>query len=215
MKKFLVLVVSVSILLLTACSDNDGTKNAEDETNRQSEERLENEEDTQLEDDENDDQDADEQEILGIGHQKGLKIGETGTVISGYIYENDRYEVTLNDFQSVKEVEDESMYHEIFLKANVTIKNIDEKAFSLDSIFEPTVGDEDLEDIVLFPAFRTDFFQDNKGTPVENQMIEPGETVVVDYYFDAEQANFYRFAFGNSIDQIVTFAQWNISKDEM
>ena len=38
---------------------------------------------------------------------------------------------------------------------------------------------------------------------------------VIDYYFDTNQADMYRFAFGNSIDQIVSYAQWNISKDEM
>ncbi|MEI3605427.1 hypothetical protein SPD48_06955 [Pseudogracilibacillus sp. SE30717A] len=219
MKRILILFlsVSISILFITACSDKNGTKNASNETNNQSEERLENEEDNQIEDDKNDDKDEDEWEIIGSGHQKGLKIGETGTVISGVLDENDRYEITLNDFQSVEEeeVEGERIYNEIFLKANVTIKNIDEKAFSLDSIFEPTVGDEDLDDIELFPAFRVDFFQDDKGTPMENQMIEPGETVIADYYFDTEQADLYRFAFGNSMDQIVKFAQWNISKDEM
>lgn len=219
MRRILILFlsVSISILFITACSDKNGTKNASNETNNQSEERLENEEDNQIEDDKNDDKDEDEWEIIGSGHQKELKIGETGTVISGVLDENDRYEITLNDFQSVeeKEVEGERIYNEIFIKANVTIKNIDEKAFSLDSIFEPTVGDEDLDDIELFPAFRVDFFQDDKGTTMENQMIEPGETVIADYYFDTEQADLYRFAFGNSMDQIVKFAQWNISKDEM
>lgn len=215
-----ILLLSV-VMVMGACSNNKNEEKAEKEDNVT--ENPVNSNETNKDDEEMDEQEEkeeiDEQEksLDQVEHQEGLKIGDKGTVVSGTLSDNERYEITLNDFQSVAEesVEGESIYHEIFLKANVTLKNIDDKALSIDSIFEPSVGDENLEDIELFPPFRVDYFQEDKKTKLEGETIEPGETVVIDYYFDTNQADMYRFAFGNSIDQIVSYAQWNISKDEM
>lgn len=150
-----------------------------------------------------------------VEHQKGLKLGDTGTVVSGTLSENDRYEITLNDMELLTEVEGETNYNEIFVKANVAIKNIEEQPLPLDAIFRPTVGDENLEDIELFPEFKKEFFTDEKGTVFEGNEIAPGETVYANYYFDTVKADYYRFAFGNPSDQIVTFANWKIKKEEM
>src|SRR5699024_10939652 len=80
-------------------------------------------------------------------HRKGLALGETGTVVSGTLEENDRYEVTLNTLEKLTEVEGETNYNEIFVKANVTSENIDDSPLPIDSIFRPAVGDENIEDI--------------------------------------------------------------------
>jgi len=226
MNRLQVKYTSIFILLLSlvmvvgACSNDKKEQDKEkEETVVEEPENSNGNGDDVVIDEQEDEEEIDEQEksLDQVEHQEGLKIGDKGTVVSGTLSDNERYEITLNDFQSVAEesVEGESIYHEIFLKANVTLKNIDDKALSIDSIFEPSVGDENLEDIELFPPFRVDYFQEDKKTKLEGETIEPGETVVIDYYFDTNQADMYRFAFGNSIDQIVAYAQWNISKDEM
>src|SRR5699024_7868858 len=124
-------------------------------------------------------------------------------------------EVTLNKIEQLTEVEGETNYNEVFIKANVTIKNTEEVPLSMDSIFTPTVGDEDLEDIELFPEFKKVIYTDDGSTAFEGNEIAPGEKVIVDYYFDTVKADYYRFAFGNPIDQIVTFANWKIKTEDM
>lgn len=227
MNRLQVKYTSIFILLLSlvmvmgACSNDkkEQDKEKEETVVEEQENPNENEDDVvideQEEQEEEEEVDEEEDSLEQIEHQKGLKIGDTGTVVSGSLNENDRYEITLNDIELLTEVEGETIYNEIFVKANVSIKNIEDEPLSLEAIFRPTVGDEDLEDIELFPEFKKEFFADEKGTPFEGNEIAPGETVFADYYFDTVEADYYRFAFGNPSDQIVAFANWKIKKEEM
>lgn len=214
-----VLIFISIILVLGACSNDKNANNEENGNENIGAENAENNSEDGFNENEQgnneQEEDTENNSFSVVEHQKGLKMGETGTVVSGTISENDRYEVTLNDMELLTEVEGETMYNEVFIRANVTIKNIDEKPISLDDIFTPTVGDEDLEDIELFPEFNAEFYTDDHGTAFEGNEIAPGEQVIVDYYFDTVEADYYRFAFGNPIDQIVTFANWKIKKEEM
>ncbi|GEM_PF-5426868 len=216
------------IAVLAACSDENEQQDAEDvtdpEQNEVEDETNTSETDESATDDdmddtnddaENNNTENDDEDDTIIEHQTGLGIGDTGTVVSGTLSENDAYEVTLNEIKFVDEVEGETIYNEVFIKANVTIKNMEDDALALDAIFLPTVGDENEDDIVLFPAMKEDYYEDDSETELEQEEIEPGESIVADYYFDANEAELYRFSFGNPIDQIVTYVHWEISEDEM
>ncbi|WP_026906279.1 DUF4352 domain-containing protein [Paucisalibacillus globulus] len=150
-----------------------------------------------------------------IEHQYGLKIGETGTVVSYFSNNLDdriRYEVTLNEVRYDENL-DLRLFEDAFVVVDITIKNIDDQSFKLTDIFTPNFGD--LESTVYFVPVKSEFVQDFSGITILEGELQPGETKTGNYVFDVPNADNYKFAFGKTSDQIVTLAEWELSAEEI
>jgi hypothetical protein len=150
-----------------------------------------------------------------IEHQYGLVIGETGKVVSytsNNIDDKIRYEVTLNEI-SYDENIDLKIFNGVYVVADVTIKNIDDKPINLSEIFTPGLGE--LGTTVFYVPVKSEFVQDFSGITILDGELEPGESKTGNYVFDVPKADNYKFAFGKTSDQIVTLAEWELSAEEI
>lgn len=146
-----------------------------------------------------------------IEHQSGLQIGETGTVEDTY-----RYEVTLHSVEFIDEIDDidaEGLDAEAFASVNMAIENIDDESFHIRELFTPGFG-PNAESVSLNETIID--YDIDVGLDVLDDEVEPGESVTGYHIFSVpETAEEYMFAIGGPGQQIHTYADWEISEDEI
>ncbi|MDY7045174.1 DUF4352 domain-containing protein [Virgibacillus sp. M23] len=212
---FLVLIIC---LILAACSDDKPNEEAE-QTGAEQTETDSNNTDTSNENIQQESEDGTateekDQETSNdeyVEHQLGLKIGETGTVVSSP--DKLKYEVTLNEVSYRDELENVPSHGNTFVVVDVTVKNVDDRTFDATDIFEPSLR-----------AVASDEYKVPIGSEMiqgisDIQMIEgeltPSDTKTGNYVFRIEKADNYNFAFGIESDQITTRAEWEFSEGEV
>ena len=187
-------------LILVACSDDESTnqtdnsstkeKNIEENSNASSDDfdsngnNEENESSGEIKEEE-------EKRDKHIEHQYGLKIGETGTVVS-YTSNNleDRiwYEVTLNELRYDEElVTHVQLFDEVFVVADVIIKNIDEQSIDLIDIVTPSFGELGTNE--YHSAVGSDFLQNIPGLSLLEGELQPGESKTGNFVFDVDKSS--------------------------
>ncbi|WP_077602602.1 DUF4352 domain-containing protein [Oceanobacillus sojae] len=213
-KRIATLLMFIAVLLLAACSnDNEQAEESEPADTEQTEtdtaeEGTESESDDEAateEEDESSNNDA------YIEHQLGLNIGDTATVVSSP--EEYKYEVTVNEVSYHDELENVTLYEDIFVLADVTVKNVDEKSFDAADIFTPALGELDSNKYI--PAISPDYLQNTSEITLVEGELAPGDSVESTFVFDVDQAKQYNLAFGHAGDQIKTRAEWEFSEDEV
>ena len=215
--KVLLSLVSLlfTCLFLAACSDDEPAEPAEQSTTEDTDKEAENAEEGSSTEQANEDSNSAEEESDNnteefIENQSGLKIGETGTVVSG---ENkNKYEVTLNEVR-YEDMDNVKMFNEVFVVVDVTFKNIDDKTIDSEDLFMPSFGE--LGTNVYDVPVGAEFVQDVPGIEIVKGEIKPGESVTGNYVFDASKSENYHFAIGTTWDDITTRAEWEISEDEV
>lgn len=210
-KRIVTLLMFIVVFLLAACSnDNEQTEESEPADTEQTET------DTSEEGTESDDEAVAEEEESSnndeyIEHQLGLNIGDTATVVSST--EEYKYEVTVNEVSYRDELENVTLYEDIFVLADVTVKNVDEKSFDAADIFTPALGELDSNKYI--PAISPDYLQNTSEITLVEGELAPGDSVEGTFVFDVDQAKQYNLAFGHAGDQIKTRAEWEFSEDEV
>ncbi|TQS71886.1 DUF4352 domain-containing protein [Ornithinibacillus gellani] len=178
MKKYLILILTV--FLLAACSDKDETKNenGNEENTTQTGGQVDTEEQ------------ADEKEDKIYG------IGETATITSD-LYDFD-YEVTVNDFQAVDEVDGTSIYDYVlgleeedptrFAVVDVTIKNISDEAYVPSEMFSANFSNVDEG---------AGYTSEPEFSPELDEELAPGDEInskiVYTHDFDGEEAYWFKY----------------------
>ncbi|MCT1901552.1 DUF4352 domain-containing protein [Oceanobacillus sojae] len=212
-KRIVTLLMLIVVFLLAACSnDNEQTEESEPADTEQnetdtSEEGTESESDDEAVTEEEESSNNDEY----IEHQLGLNIGDTATVVSST--EEYKYEVTVNEVSYRDELENVTLYEDIFVLADVTVKNVDEKSFDAADIFTPALGELDSNKYI--PAISPDYLQNTSEITLVEGELAPGDSVEGTFVFDVDQAKQYNLAFGHAGDQIKTRAEWEFSEDEV
>lgn len=197
-------------LLLAACSNDDQEDKPEPSEDTVQEDPAENNAVETNDHDSDSEESEDNEKREHIENQKGLKIGETGTVVSSE--ENYTYEVTLNEVR-YQDIEELKLFDEVFIVAEVTIKNIDDRSIDAENIFTPTLGE--LETNEYHSPVGNEFQKGISGiTNIEGE-IAPGDSVTGHFVYDMKKADKYHFAFGTNWDHITTMVEWEFSEDEM
>lgn len=150
-------------------------------------------------------------------HQKGLKIGETGTVVSGTINDNRSYEITLNSVEYRDIVAGLEASEDTYAVVNITVTNTDDSAFNAKDIYGPAFGAEGELTATLNPVLFD--HQDKVEEDILEEILEgeiaPGEEITGIHVFDIKQNDVYVFTIGGSGAQIITYAQWEVSDSEI
>ncbi|MBY7144497.1 DUF4352 domain-containing protein [Virgibacillus sp. NKC19-3] len=222
MKKTIIISILLLVmgLFLMACSSDD----SEEQTNSP-EDTVQQEEETatvDADDGETDASETNEGEISSdeeesssneyVEHQRGLQIGETGTVVSSK--EDYTYEVTLNSLHYEESLDDLQLFGEVFIVADVTIENVDDQSFAAEATFTPTLGELDSNEYK--GSVDNEFLEGIAAIDIIEGELAPGDSITGNYVFDMETtADNYHFAFGTNWDQITTLAEWEFSEDEM
>ncbi|GEN88360.1 DUF4352 domain-containing protein [Oceanobacillus sojae] len=213
-KQIAILLLLITGLLLAACSnDNEQPEESEPAETEQTETDIQ-EEGTESESaDEASTEEEDESSINDeyIEHQLGLSIGDTAIVVSSE--EDYKYEVTVNEVSYRDELENVTLYEDTFVLADVTVKNVDEKAFNAADIFTPALGE--LDSNKYTPAISPDYLGNTSEITLVEGELAPGDSVEGTFVFDVAQAKQYNLAFGHAGDQIKTRAEWEFSEDEI
>lgn len=119
-----------------------------------------------------------------------------------------RYVNTIGD-----NVEPES---EVFVIADVSIKNIGEKTLASSDIVEPSLAEVDSPKYT--PAYRKDILETIGAKSEVNIIdtdIEPGASTEGEFVFDMKKYDKYKLAFGIESDQIITRSEWKFSDEEV
>lgn len=205
-------------LFLAACSSNDseGQTNSPEDTTQQEKEGTETadtqEEETEARETDEGDTTSENSSDEYVEHQKGLQIGETGTVVSSK--EDYKYEVTLNSLHYEEELDDLRLFGDVFVIADVTIENIDNQSFPAEATFTPKVGKLDSNE--YNSPVDNEFLEGISGIEIIEGELEPGDSITGQYVFDlGSKEDSYHFAFGTNWDQIRTLAEWEFSEVEM
>nr|WP_026683193.1 DUF4352 domain-containing protein [Priestia megaterium] len=212
---FLVLIIC---LILAACSDDKPNKETEQTGEEQTETDSNNtdtsNENTQQESEDGTATEEKDEETSNdeyVEHQLGLKIGETGIVVSSP--DKLKYEVALNEVSYRDELENVSLYGDTFVLVDVTVKNVDDRAFDATDIFEPGLGGLDSNEYV--PPIGSQYLQDASEIQLIEGELDPGDSINGTYVFDIEKTDNYNFVFGHAADQITTRAEWEFSEGEV
>lgn len=221
-------------LLLAACSDSNDNKEPEENTEIGEEPNTdENSQDENVEDENTDDTNSEdansEDETEGddgseetVDHQTGLKFGETGTVISGDVSDNYQMEVTPESIEFIDEYEDENgvqeAWEEVLVKYTAKIKNTGDEAYSLSNIMLPSLapyaGEEDTASLNhQLSTFDEEITKDGQEITIDDE-IAPGEEVTMVSVYDTKKSDEYHLIYGSETDQIVTYAQWEITQTD-
>jgi hypothetical protein len=189
-------------LILIGCTDGSGS---EDEGNGGTDSETEASEETE-------DMNIDDVRDEYPDSQEGLRIGETGVVVD--TMEN-MYEVTLNSISFKDTLGALGPNGVSFAIVNTTIENIGDKAFNIRNIYPPGLGAKGGS----IEASINRVFQYKNVELEENLyegMLEPGDSMTGDHIFDIDTfGDEYYFNFGAAGHQIVTYANWVISEDEI
>ncbi|GAB2535995.1 DUF4352 domain-containing protein [Gracilibacillus alcaliphilus] len=212
-KHITLLLLFIMGLLLAACSneeepveDPEPTETEQSETDT-SEETTAPESGEEAETEEDEGASSDEH----IEHQLELSIGDTGTVVSST--DQLKYEVTLNEVSFQDELDNVPSYGNKFMIVNVTVENVDERAFEVADMFEPGIGVLDSQEYK--PPVEADILQGVSDIELLDGELAPGDSVTGDYVFRMEEADNYSFTYGHEADQIITRAEWQFSADEV
>lgn len=197
-------------LLLAACSNDDQEDKPEPSEDTVQEDPAENNAVETNDHDSDSEESEDNEKREHIENQKGLKIGETGTVVSSK--EKYTYEVTLDNVY-YQDIEDLKLFNEVFVVVELTIKNVDDQAFNAESTFTPSIGELGTNKYTI--PVGNEFQEEIPGvTNIEGE-LRPGESITGHYVYDIDKFENYQFTFGNKWDDITTIAAWEFSEDEM
>src|SRR5699024_1984807 len=178
--------------------------------NEQSEEQKNNE---STEGDNNETDDGTQENQSPAEDQLGLKLGETGVVENS----NGKYEVTVNSVRYVNTIGDNwDPETEVFVIADVLIKNIGEETLNSSNIVEPALAEGEASGYT--PAFSIDFLETIGAASdlnVIGKEIESDSSIEAEFVFDTEKHENYKLAFGTAADQIITRSEWKFSDEEV
>lgn len=194
MKKWTMLMMSV--LLLGACSTDNGDSEKEAEANPSENETVVDADKETEKEDTNEDKDK----------NKIYTIGESA-VITSDLYDFD-YEVTVTDFEMTDEVDGESIYDYVrglgeedltrFAVVYVTIKNISDEAYIPNEMFSANLSDVDQGAGTVAEL---------EFSPELDEELAPGEEVSskVVYTYDVNEENAYWFKYEIMSDEETIF----------
>ena len=194
MKKWTMLMMSV--LLLGACSMDNGDSEKEAEANPSENETVADADKETESEDTNEDKDK----------NKIYTIGESA-VITSDLYDFD-YEVTVTDFEMTDEVDGESIYDYVrglgeedltrFAVVYVTIKNISDEAYIPNEMFSANLSDVDQGAGTVAEL---------EFSPELDEELAPGEEVSskVVYTYDVNEENAYWFKYEIMSDEETIF----------